>query len=462
MSIVLIGVLAYVSLQVLFGFFAARWVKSEEDYLLGGRKIGPALTTFSLFATWFGAETCIGAASQAYAGGLDTLAIEPFGYGSAILLMGLLLAVPLWKMRLTTLGDLYRMRYGTSIERLSVLMMVPTSVLWAAAQIRAFGQILAGTSSIDVQLAVTVAAAVVIVYTATGGFLADTVSDLVQGLVLGAGLIMLMIGYAFTGPPTDLMALPAERLRLVAQDNTLLDFLERLTVPMIGSLVAQELVARVSAARSARVARNSAFTASGMYMMIGLIPVGLGLAASQSALVVDHPEQVLIRIAETTLPLGLYVIFAGALVSAILSTVDSALLVSGSLIAHNVILRVYPGESERTKVRINRAAVVALGLVAYALTFSQEGVWGLVLEASGFGSAGLVVTVLFGLYSRFGGALAAASSLIAGVVVYFVGAHVIGIPHPFLTSLLAAFLAYLGGALIEVRRAPAMAVAGSA
>ena len=90
MNIVLIGVLAYVSLQLLFGFVAARWVKSEEDYLLGGRKIGPALTTFSLFATWFGAETCIGAASQAYAGGLDTLAVEPFGYGTAILLMGIL------------------------------------------------------------------------------------------------------------------------------------------------------------------------------------------------------------------------------------------------------------------------------------------------------------------------------------------------------------------------------------
>lgn len=451
MNIVLIGVLAYVSLQLLFGFVAARWVKSEEDYLLGGRKIGPALTTFSLFATWFGAETCIGAASQAYAGGLDTLAVEPFGYGTAILLMGILLAVPLWRMRITTLGDLYRMRYGVGVERLSVLLMVPTSVLWAAAQIRAFGQILAGTSSLDVDVAVTIAATVVIIYTATGGFLADTVSDMVQGIILALGLVVVAIGFTVAGPPTDLLGLPAERLRLVAQGNTFFDVLERLAVPVVGSLVAQELVARVCAARSARVARNSAFMASGMYYFFGLIPVGLGLAASQSTLVVDHPEQVLVYIAETTLPTGLYVLFAGALVSAILSTVDSALLVSGSLIAHNLVLRIWPVGDERTKVRVNRAAVVVLGIVAYALTFSQEGVWGLVLEASGFGSAGLVVTVLFGLYSRFGGAIAAAASLSAGMIVYVLGAHIVGIPHPFLTSLAGAFIAYLVGAVVDAR-----------
>ncbi len=95
MSPLLIGILGYVSLQLLFGLYASRGIQNEDDYLLGGRKIGPGLATFTLFATWFGAETCIGAASQAYAGGLETLAVEPFGYGTTLLLMGLLIAVPL-------------------------------------------------------------------------------------------------------------------------------------------------------------------------------------------------------------------------------------------------------------------------------------------------------------------------------------------------------------------------------
>lgn len=448
-SPILVGVLAYVSLQILFGVYASRRIKTEEDYLLGGRNIGPTLATFSLFATWFGAETCIGAASQAYAGGIGTLAVEPFGYGSCLLLMGLVLAVPLWKLRLTTLSDLFANRFGPSVERLSVLLLVPTSMLWAAAQIRAFGQILAATSSLDVDVAITVAAVVVILYTTTGGFLADTVSDLVQGLVLAAGLVVLAVYYGVSGPPVDLLALPAERLRVAAQDVSLLDLLERFSVPVLGSLVAQELVARISAARSPRVARSSALRAAGLYYLIGLIPVGLGLAASQSALAVADPEQVLVQIASSTLPVALFVVFAGALVSAILSTVDSALLVSGSLVAHNVILRVRPATTEAGKVLVNRATVVAMGLIAYALTFTQQGVWGLVLEASGFGSAGIVVAVFFGLFTRFGGARAATASLLTGLVVYGAGAHVIGIPHPFLSSLGAALVAYVVTGLTE-------------
>lgn len=451
MNLVFLGILAYVSLQVLFGFYAARGIKSEEDYLLAGRRIGPAVGTFTLFATWFGAETCIGAASQAYAGGLTTLAIEPFGYGSCLLLLGLLFAVPLWKMRLTTLGDLFRMRFGPGVERISVLVMVPTSVLWAAAQIRAFGQILAATSPLEVNIAIAVAAAVVIIYTTTGGFLADAMSDLFQGIILALGLLFLLGAFAVAGPPTDLLSLPAERLRLVAADTSLLDLAERFAIPVIGSLMAQELVARISSTRSATVARVSSLQAAGMYFFVGLIPVALGLAASQSALVVDDPEQVLIRIAEFTLPTGLYIIFAGALVSAILSTVDSALLVSGSLLAHNLVLRVVPTQSEAVKVRVNRTMVVAMGLVAYALTFSQEGVWGLVLEASGFGSAGLFIAGTFGIFTGFGGARAAAACLLTGVGVYFFGAHVLGFAHPFLTSLLACLMVYVLVALSEPR-----------
>lgn len=459
MSPLLIGIVAYVSLQLAFGWFASRRIHSEEDYLLGGRKIGPTVTTFTIFATWFGAETCIGAASQAYSGGLETLAVEPFGYGTTILLMGLLLAVPLWRLRITTLGDLFRIRYGAGVERLSVLLMVPTSLLWAAAQIRAFGQILASVSELQVETAVTLAAVVVIGYTTVGGFLADAISDLVQGIVLAVGLVVLLVGFGVAGPALDAIALPAERLRLVAGQSSWLDLAERLAIPVVGSLAAQELVARVCAARSPRVARNGALGAAGLYVVIGLIPVALGLAASGTTIAVGDPEQVLMRIAETTLPGVLFVVFAGALVSAILSTVDSALLVSGSLVAHNLLLRLRPTDDERLKVRTNRGAVIVMGLIAYALTFSQEGVWGLVLEASGFGSAGLVVAVLFGLYGKFGGARAASASLVGGMLAYVIGAHVVGIDHPFLTSLGVSLAAFVVGGALDARRPPEPALA---
>ncbi len=449
-ELVLGGVLAYVSLQVVFGLYASRRISNETDYLLGGRTIGPTLAMFTVFATWFGAETCIGAASQAFSGGLTAVAVEPFGYGVCLLLMGLVFAGPLWRLRLTTLADLFRERFGVAAERLAVLLMVPTSVLWAAAQIRAFGQILAATAGIEVELAVLLAAGVVILYTTLGGFLADAVSDLVQGLVLGAGLVVLAIATASNIGPIDLLTLPAERLRTVATTTPKLDLLELLAVPILGSVFAQELVARVVAARSPGIARRSTIAASGLYLLIGLIPVALGLAAASSGLELDHPEQLLVTIAETYLPAGLFIVFAGALISAILSTVDSALLVSGSLVAHNLILRLWPTVDERRRVRINRAAVVGAGIVAYGLTVFHSSVWSLVIEASGFGSAGIFVVVVFGLYSRFGGVRSAVAALVAGVLVWIWGAHLQPLDHPFLASLAVSLAAYILIALVEV------------
>lgn len=79
MNTVLLAVLLYIVLQLVIVFVVSRRVASESDYLLAGRRLGPWLATFGVFATWFGAETCIGAAGEAYRNGLRAVAADPFG-----------------------------------------------------------------------------------------------------------------------------------------------------------------------------------------------------------------------------------------------------------------------------------------------------------------------------------------------------------------------------------------------
>jgi Na+/proline symporter len=142
------------------------------------------------------------------------------------------------------------------------------------------------------------------------------------------------------------------------------------------------------------------------------------------------------------------VVFVGALVSAILSTVDSALLVAGSLTAHNLVLPLSHGTlSERTKLMVNRGAVVAAGVVAYAIALASDSVYDLVQESSGFGASGIVVAVVFGLFTRFGGAASALSSMVAALAVYVAGAYGGMLEHPFVWSLLVALVAYVVPAL---------------
>ncbi|MCK6441080.1 MAG: sodium:solute symporter, partial [Planctomycetes bacterium] len=111
MNGVMIGIIVYIALQLLVGFLVSRNVKTEQDYLVGGRKLGLLMATLTIFATWFGSETCLGSAGATYKEGISGNAGDPFGYSLCLILMGLFLAVPLWKRGLTTIGDLYRTRF---------------------------------------------------------------------------------------------------------------------------------------------------------------------------------------------------------------------------------------------------------------------------------------------------------------------------------------------------------------
>jgi Na+/pantothenate symporter len=196
------------------------------------------------------------------------------------------------------------------------------------------------------------------------------------------------------------------------------------------------------------VARRSSFLAAALYLSIGLIPVVVGLLGQRVAPGIAEPEQLVPTVARELLPTILYAVFAGGLISAILSTVDSTLLVSSGLLSHNLLVPLFGVRDERAKLRIARAGVVTFGVTAYVLALRAEGVFALVEQASSFGSAGVLVTVSFGLFTRLGGARTAGATLAAGIGSYLAGV-LLGVPYPFLLSLTTAFGVYVVGAMIE-------------
>jgi SSS family transporter len=449
-NLVLLSVLAYVLVQFAIGIYVSRRIRTEADYLVAGRSLGYGLATFTIFATWFGAETCIGAAGAIYENGLSGGSSDPFGYGFTLLLMGAVFAVPLWRRKLTTLADLFRMRFSQGVERLAVVLMVPTSLLWAAAQVRAFGQVLSASSGLDVGWMITLAALLVIAYTFFGGLLADAWTDVVQGIVLMVGLLVLAVAVFGSVGTEAFTAMDPERLRVLGgEDVPLLSVVEDWAIPVLGSVVAAELVLRVIATRSPQVAQRSALLAGSVYLLFGMIPAAIGLVGVSLVPELTDAEQILPLVAQQFLPGVLYAVFAGALVSAMLSTVDSTLLVASSLVSHNVIVPLSPGLTERQKVWLARAGVAVGGIIAYSLALAAEGVYALVEEASAFGSAGIFVVVVLGLFTRLGGAWSATAALLGGIVTWVLGAYVLAFPYPYITSVAAALTLYVAVALVE-------------
>lgn len=456
MNWVLLALVGYLVLQLGIGAWLAPKIHTEDDYLVAGRKLGYPLTIFSIFATWFGAETCISSAGRAYEQGFSLTTAEPFAYGITLMLTGIIFAVPIWRLKLTTMADLFRLRYGPGVERLAAVLLIPPSVLWAGAQLRGFGHVLTTITDMEIRTAVTAAAAFCILYTVLGGLLADAITDLVQGSILVVGLVGLVVAVVIHqgGWGAAVASIDPGRLSLVGADvpPSFFGLLEEYAIPIAGSVVAVELISRVIAARSPEVARNGAVMAGGLYILVGILPVFLGLVAYRLVPNLADAEQFLPALALEMLPTIGYIIFVGALISAILSTVDTILLVAGGLAAHNLVAPALGVTSEVSKLRLARIGVGVFGVIALVLALRGGGVAELVEESSSFGTAGTLVVVCFGLFTRIGGSRAATAALLGGVVTY-IGAGMAGAPYPFVTSLGAAVGLYLLVGLSEPRRA---------
>ena len=451
MNAVIWGIIAYLLVQFGIGIYVSRRIKTESDYIVAGRRLGYGLSTFTIFATWFGAETTIGSAGAVYESGLSGATSDPFGYAVCLFVMGLVYAVPLWRRKLTTLADLFRDRFSPQVEKLAVLLMVPTSLLWAAAQIRAFGQVLSASSGLGVAITITMAAGIVIAYTSFGGMLADAWTDFVQGIVLILGLLVLFGAMLWQAGTEPFAAIPFARLQPFASGEPFYAIIEEWAIPICGSVVAAELVSRVISARTPEIARRSSLLAGGGYLVLGLIPVAVGLAGAVMMPGLEHPEQILPLLAQKFLPGAFYIIVAGALISAILSTVDTTLLVCSSLVSHNIIVAARPDMSEKNKVRVARGGVATFGVFAYVIALHADGVFTLVEEASSFGSAGIFTVVTLGLFTKWGGSMAAIASLLAGVTTWIVAAYIVPVDFPYLTSLAVSIGAYAIGATVQSR-----------
>jgi Na+/proline symporter len=442
---ILAGLMVYIVAQLVVGAAVSTRIRSNEDYVLAGRSLGYGMGTFTIFATWFGAESCVATAGRAYESGLVAGEVDPFGYSLCLLVLGLFFAYRIWTGNYLTMGDIFRRRYGAKMEKLAVLLLVPTSLLWGASQLRAFGQVLHVSADVEINSGIILALVVTLIYTVAGGMWADAVTDLVQGiaLILGLGLLF---GLVMTQPEIGdwFAATPPERFQVFPsnEERPWYVVLDTWMIPILNAVVCQELIARTMASKSAVIARNNCLIAGVLYLLVGMMPIMIGILGPQLVPDIDNPEHLLPILAKRFFPGMMYVLFAGAIISALLSTIDSCLLVSATLMANNLV-PLGASSDDRARLRWSRIWVVILGLVTYLLALTSDSVFELSQSASSLGASGLFVVVAFGLFTRWGGEWTSIGSALIGLGVYLLGDKIAHWDASFLISLVAATVAYL-------------------
>jgi len=339
--IVLIGLSIYLAVMLGVGLYASRRIAGSADFIVAGKRLSLLLCTATLAATWFGGGICIGAASAAYEGGFLAVIADPFGAALCLFLAGLFYVRLMRRMGLMTVASFFTARFNRHAGLLASLCTIPAYVGWVGSLMVAFGRILQSLTGLDPHTGILIAAVIVLIYTFAGGMWAVTLTDFLQVVILIVGLLILtpLLLHDMGGWSVLAAQIPEDRFHFYPRGgaSSWFAYARDWLVIGLGNLAGQDLIQRSLSSRNEKVAYRSAYLAGLLYISIGLLPVLLGMAGSVILPELADPDLVMMELALIYLPEIALVLFMGALVSALLSSADSALLAPASVIGWDLL-----------------------------------------------------------------------------------------------------------------------------
>jgi len=419
------GVCCYMLMMLGIGYWASSKIHNVKDFIVAGGRMGWVLSIGTIFATWFGAETCMGSSGTAFQKGILGVIADPFGAGLCLVLAGLFFAKYFRKLNIATIIDFFQMRYGQKAASCLSLIYLPVYLGWIGAQLLAFGYILHTLAGLPLLPAVLVSAAVIVIYTYSGGMWAVAMTDLFQALILVVSLLILypILVHDIGGFANAKAKIPADFFRFYPGDQSpvsWLNYLQAWIIVGLGSLPAQDLFQRIMSAKNATISKWGAIIAGLLYVAVGLLPVFLGILG-RAAIPESSGERILVEVAMKYLSPPLIALMIGALLSAIMSSADSALLAPASIIGRNIIPWLKPGASETQQLNWCKWSVLILCACSLVLALYFQNIYKLCQEAWGVLLTGVVAPMIAGVYWKKAtsqGALAGAAAGMASWLLF--------------------------------------------
>lgn len=424
-AIIFTGVGIYLVVMLVIGIWASKHTGSTENFIVAGRRMPLWIASATLVATWFGGGTIMGAGGAAYEDGMIGVIADPFGGALVFFVVGFFLVRMFRRLRLLTVVDYLENRYGKTAAIIASFGLIASNVGWTGAMLVAFGLIFQSLTGVPMEIGIFAGAVVVFIYTVAGGMWAVALTDFVQILLIAVGLIMLLVvalidvgGWGAIAP-----RLPQGTFRMIPAMHTWEAWLSYFRAWLIFGLAdatAQTLMQRAFASRSEQVAQNSFYLAGLTYLTLGMIPVMLGIIAAATMPGITDPETVIPELAVAHLHPVAVSIFVGALLAAIMSSADSALLASASIFSINVmpIFRREPF-NDRAKLLATRIAIPVIGMLALYVALEVQVVYDLIQDANSALLVSVVIPFVSGIWWKKANRTGALSSMAVGFLTWF-------------------------------------------
>ncbi|MDA1370500.1 MAG: sodium/proline symporter PutP [Proteobacteria bacterium] len=436
----LITFIAYLLGILYLGIKAYRRTHSLGDYILGGRKLGSVVTALSVGASDMSGWLLLGLPGAIYLAGLSEIWI---GIGLVIgaYCNWLFVARPLrvyshHANNSLTLPDYFENRFNDHsrvLRLLSAVVILLFFTFYTASGLVGGAILFENSFGLDYSTALLSGAFIIVAYTFIGGFLAVVWTDAVQALLMLVALLIAPLSVISSSGGTaevwgQLQAVNPQSTELFA-NMTFIGFIS-LIAWGLGYVGQPHILARFMAVESAQklVPARRIAMAWMLIVLTGSVATGLAGIAYFADQPLENPETVFIALSQNLFNPWIAGIITAAILSAIMSTIDSQLLVSSSVISED-FYRVFvrPNASEKELLTVSRAAVIAIAILALLIASDRESrVLDLVSYAwAGFG-ASFGPVIVFSLFWRRMTATSAVVGMLLGAVTVVVWSNLSG------------------------------------
>jgi SSS family solute:Na+ symporter len=318
-----------------------------------------------------------------------------------LLITGFFLARRVRRFGLYTLPELVEKQFGRKAGLAASVLIVVAWLAIVAAQIIAAGKVLTVFIPLDLSHLMAISASVFVLYTVLGGQYSVLRTDIAQFGILTVGLLVTLgfviykvggFGALTSGLPSDFLSFPV---------NSNFGWYELVVLLILtGStyVVGPDIYSRLFCARDEKVARSSAIGAALIAIPVAFVVVLIGMGALVLFPNIESSELAFPTLVENILPVGVAGLVAAALLAAIMSSADTVLLTTSTILSQDVYRRARPGISERQSVLISRIGVVLIGAIAFAIARESSGIISSLLLAYTIFTSGIVIPVIAGFY----------------------------------------------------------------
>lgn len=354
----------YFIVMIAVGFIAMRFTKTQEDYLVAGRRLSFPLFFGCMAALALGGGSTIGSTQLGYEFGFGGIWLN-VSIGIGLVLAGLLVTTKLSKLRALSVNEVVGGSYGPTARIFSSVLTLIYTLTLSVVQVIAIGTIISGILGLDPTLSMLTGGGVVILYTLLGGMWSVTMTDIVQFVIKTVGILILAPLFCVTaagGWESLISKVPEAYLSIgnMGFDKSFAYIV--LYVP--GLIIGQDIWQRIFTAKNQTVSKAGTICAGAYSVLYAFATVIIGMSVAVLLPELSNTQNAFVTGISLFLPVGVRGLVLAAAMAATMSVSSGTILAASTILYNDLFLRFLDKAPHRVnQVQITRMCALLIGAI---------------------------------------------------------------------------------------------------